>query len=643
MSNALSSDILPDVKISETIRELRSRQKLSQEAFARTIGVSYPTVNRWENGKAAPQGSPLRSLLQHARSLGTEYRGIADALAKELGVAAGDLPAPRTRRVKPPQTLPSPTNGSLDTKTMEGMLWKAACSIRGEKDAPKFKDYILPLMFLKRLSDVFEDEIARLVEDYGDEATAREVLEADRSLVRFYIPEEATWPVISGRRGYSWSGGKAPRTKAEHVTTALRTVAKANSSLQGVIDIVDFNASSHGEREISDEALERIIELFSEPRYRLGLKDVEPDFLGRAYEYLLRKFAEGQGQSAGEFFTPKEVGWLIAHLVNPKQGEEVYDYACGSAGLLVKCQLLLRERDKEVRRPLKLFGQEFTGSSFAIARMNMVLHDTDAEIARGDTMANPKFTDGTGLRRFDIVVANPMWNQSNFETSLYENDPYGRFESGYAPGSSADWAWLQHALASLKERGRAAIILDTGAVSRGSGNQGENKEKAIRKVFVENDYVEAVILLPENLFYNTPAAGVIVVLNRAKAKERRGKIYLINASGEFEKGRPKNFLTDAGLRRIAHAFQDGKDVPELLKVVSNDEVSTRDFNLSPSLYVEAAAAPEQRNLQVILDELGELDASARRLDADLASLLNGLGFRWPSGNDTDPTTNDDHR
>ncbi len=510
---------------------------------------------------------------------------------------------------------------------MEGMLWKAACSIRGEKDAPKFKDYILPLMFLKRLSDVFEDEIARLVEDYGDEVTAREVLEADRSLVRFYIPEEATWPVISGRRSYSWSGTKAPRTKAEHVTTALRTVAKANPSLQGVIDIVDFNASSHGEREISDEALERIIELFSEPRYRLGLKDVEPDFLGRAYEYLLRKFAEGQGQSAGEFFTPKEVGWLIAHLVNPKQGEDVYDFACGSAGLLVKCQLLLRERDKEVRRPLKLFGQEFTGSSFAIARMNMVLHDTDAEIVRGDTMANPKFTDGAGLRRFDIVVANPMWNQNNFEVSLYENDPYGRFESGYAPVSTADWAWLQHAVASLSEHGRAAIVLDTGAVSRGSGNQGENKEKAIRKAFVENDWVEAVILLPENLFYNTPASGVIVVLNRAKKKERRGKILLINASGEFEKGRPKNFLADAGIKRITEAFQSGQDVPQLQRVVTITEVASNDFNLSPSKYVRVESAAAFRDIQMTLNELAEVNSRASALDTEINELFRSWSYK----------------
>lgn len=610
--------------LAEVVREARTALGLSQEKLARALKVSYPTVNRWENGRTRPDERSLHGLSELLKKRG--LTSIALRLLEPAdGAGAADTSLKRGRRA-PQATLPSPTNGSLDTKTMEGMLWKAACSIRGEKDAPKFKDYILPLMFLKRLSDVFEDEIARLVEDYGDEGTAREVLEADRSLVRFYIPEEATWPVISGRRSFSWPGGKAPRTKGEHVTTALRAVAKANPSLQGVIDIVDFNASSHGEREISDEAMERIIELFSEPRYRLGLRDVEPDFLGRAYEYLLRKFAEGQGQSAGEFFTPKEVGWLIAHLVNPKQGEEVYDFACGSAGLLVKCQLLLRERDKEVRRPLKLFGQEFTGSSFAIARMNMVLHDTDAEIVRGDTMANPKFTEGTGLRRFDIIVANPMWNQNNFEVSLYENDPYGRFESGYAPGSTADWAWLQHAIASLTEHGRAAIVLDTGAVSRGSGNQGENKEKSIRKVFVENDWVEAVILLPENLFYNTPAAGVIVVLNRAKSKDHRGKVLLINASEEFEKGRPKNVLTDAGIRKIADAFQNGQDIPKLQRVVTTAEVIANDFELSPSKYVRVDSATEFRDIQMTLDELAEINSEAAQVDARINKVFRDWSY-----------------
>jgi len=510
------------------------------------------------------------------------------------------------------------------------MLWKAACGIRGEKDAPKFKDYILPLVFVKRLSDVFDDEIARLTETYGSPETARTVLEADHSLVRFYLPPEATWPVVSGRVRFDWPAGRRPRTLGEQLTQTVRTIARANPTLQGVIDTVDYNETRNGEREISDEALGRLIETLSDPRYRLGLADVEPDFLGRAYEYLLRKFAEGQGQSAGEFFTPKEVGWLIARLVAPRPGEAVYDPCCGSGGLLVKCQLTLREREPRAARPLRLHGQELTGSSFAIARMNMVLHDMEGEIVRGNTMTNPKFLDGTGLRRFDAVVTNPMWNQDNFDPAGYESDPFERFTSrgGFAPAGSADWAWLQHVLASLGEHGRAAVVLDTGAASRGSGSQGENREKTIRRWFVEQDVVDGVILLPDNLFYNTTAAGIIVCLRRDKPAARRGKVVLVNASGEFQKGRPKNFIPDEAIARIADAFHAGQDVPRFVRVASLEEIAKHDWNLSPSRYVETAAPAEHRDVQEILDELAGLDADARRLDGELREIFTGLGYRW---------------
>ncbi len=519
---------------------------------------------------------------------------------------------------------------ALDTKAMENLLWKAACSIRGEKDAPKFKDYILPLFFIKRLSDVFEDEIARLTEIYGDKETALAVLEADHSLVRFYIPPEATWPVVSGRQKFDWPEGRKPKTLGEQLTRTVRVITNANPTLQGVIDIVDYNEVRNGEREISDEAISRLIELLSDPKYRLGLKDVEPDFLGRAYEYLLRKFAESQGQSAGEFFTPKEVGWLMAYLMQGKQGEEVYDPCCGSGGLLIKCELALNEREKEIARPLKLYGQEWTGSSFAIARMNMVLHDMEGGIVRGNTMTNPKFLDDSSLKRFDIVVTNPMWNQKNFDETTYENDPYERFTSrgGFAPASSADWAWLQHVLASLKETGRAATVIDTGAASRGSGNQGENKEKAIRQWFVEQDAIEGVILLPDNLFYNTTAAGIIIVLNYHKPKDRQGKVILVNASGEFQKGRPKNFIPDESIKKIASAFDAGKDVDRFVKVVTAEEIAKNDYNLSPSRYIETAVATEHRDVQTVIDDLANLDTEATRLDGELKEIFMGLGYKW---------------
>ncbi|MGQ9835752.1 MAG: type I restriction-modification system subunit M, partial [Thermoanaerobaculaceae bacterium] len=316
-------------------------------------------------------------------------------------------------------------NQRLDLPTLESWLWDAACVIRGPLDAPKFKDYILPLIFLKRVSDVFEDEIKRLGQELGNEKAAVEEVEKSHKLVRFYIPPQARWESIRQRT----------TGLGEYLTDAVRAVARENPKLQGVIDVAEFNATTAGQRIVDDGRLASLVDVLS--RHRLGLEDVEPDILGRAYEYLLRKFAEGQGQSAGEFYTPREVGILIAHMVDPKPGEEIYDPACGSGGLLIKCHLRFSEKYGEVRNgarrvptdvaPLKFYGQEINPSTFAMARMNAFIHNMEAEIALGDTMARPAFRDAAGrLQGFDVVVANPMWNQS-FPTSLYEHDPFERF------------------------------------------------------------------------------------------------------------------------------------------------------------------------------------------------------------------------
>lgn len=587
---------------------------LSQEELAAKLGVAFSTLNRWENGKSAPRG---------------QAKDAIAALMEEVQGAGEEQPGAGSRRRR------AVREDYLSTKSMEQMLWTAACSIRGEKDAPKFKDYILPLVFIKRLSDVFDDEVERLAETYGDRDTALAIIEADPALVRFYIPPEARWGVVSGREPFEWPKGQKPKTLGERLTGAMRAIVKANAGdarkdLSGVIDVVDFNETRNGEREISDAALAGVIETLSDSRYRLGLRDVEPDFLGRCYEYLLRKFAEGQGQSAGEFFTPTEVGWAMAYMVRPSQGETVYDYACGSAGLLIKCELALMERELKVSRPLKLYGQELTGSSYAIARMNMVIHDMEGEIVRGNSMTNPKFRTANGrLRTFDIVVANPMWNQP-FDASVYEKDDFGRFdERGGVTSGKADWAWLQHTAASLGPNGRAAVVLDTGAVTRGSGSRNEDKEKAIRKWFVDHDLIEGVVLLPENLFYNTTAAGIIVLLNRNKMPARQNRIVLVNASQEFLKGRPKNYIPEESIRNIAQAFLKGQDVERFVRVITREEAEQNDYNLSPSRYVDVSVKEEYRPIPDILEELwgkDGLEAQARKHDAELKDVFKQMGF-----------------
>jgi type I restriction enzyme M protein len=516
-------------------------------------------------------------------------------------------------------------SGNGKVKALESWIWDAACSIHGAIDAPKYKDFILPLVFAKRLCDVFDDEIDRIAEKVGTRAKAFKLVAKDNKLVRFYLPfvpddpDEPVWSVIR----------KLTSKIGEEVTSRLREIAKHNPLLEGIIDRVDFNATTHGVRDIEDDRLSNLIEKISEKR--LGLADVEPDIIGRSYEYLIRKFAEGSGQSAGEFYTPAEVGMIMARIMDAEPGMEVYDPCCGSAGLLIKAELAMEEkmslRSKSKFAPLKLFGQEYIAGTWAMANMNMIIHDMEGQVELGDTFKNPKFRANNKLRTFDRIVTNPMWNQDWWTENDYDADELGRFPTGAGfPGKqSADWGWAQHILASLTDTGRAAIVLDTGAASRGSGNANKNKEKTVRAWFVDNDLVEGVIYLPENLFYNTSAPGIILVLNRAKEKSRKGKVLLINASQVFAKGDPKNYIPDDGMDRIASTYLAWKEEEKFSRVVGVEEIVKNDYNISPSRYIHTADAEEYRPIGEIVEDLDVLEAEAAETNATLRAVLKKLG------------------
>lgn len=516
----------------------------------------------------------------------------------------------------------------LDVSALETWLWDAACQIRGEIDAPKFKDYILPLVFLKRLSDVFEDEVVGLGQQFGGKDTAAKAVDADHKLVRFFIPLPARWASIA----------RVTTGLGEHLTTAVRAVARENPKLQGVIDITDFNATAGGQRIVNDDRLASLVQVLG--KYRLGLNDVEPDILGTAYEYLLRKFAEGQGQSAGEFFTPPEVAKLMARILDPQPGETIYDPACGSGGLLIKAHLRLletlgvqqnghRRLPKEVA-PLQLFGQELNHATYAMARMNAFLHEMDAEIALGDTLARPAFLDQAGgLLQFDKVTANPMWNQK-FPPPTYEQDAHGRFTLGAPPASTADWGWVQHMYSSLRDGGLGAVVLDTGAVSRGSGTASRSKERDIRGRFIEEDRIEAVILMPENLFYNTPSPGIIMVFRRG-VRPRKGEILLINAGKRFSKGKPKNFLADSDIVEIGDAIHLWRPKDGLAAIIKTNEAMSNDFNLSPARYVTTDAEGETVSLDEAVVALLEAEEERAIADQELKKAMGLLGLRTWEG------------
>ncbi len=510
-------------------------------------------------------------------------------------------------------------------KSLESWIWDAACSIRGAKDAPKYKDYILPLIFTKRLCDVFDDELNRIAAEVGSRKKAFQLARADHKLVRFYLPlvpddpEQPVWSVIR----------KLADQIGEGVTTHMRAIAKENPLLQGIIDRVDFNATTHGQRDIDDDRLSNLIEAISTKR--LGLDDVEADIIGKSYEYLIRKFAEGGGQSAGEFYTPPEVGTIMSKVLQPEPGTEIYDPCCGSGGLLIKCEIALEERTKGKAKgstaPLKLYGQEYIADTWAMANMNLIIHDMEGEIEIGDTFKSPKFRNGGKLRTFDRVVANPMWNQNWFTEADYDSDELDRFPAGagFPVKSPADWGWVQHMHASLNDKGRAAVVLDTGAASRGSGNAGKNKEKTVRQWFIDHDLVESVLYLPENLFYNTTAPGIVLFLNRAKPKDRQGKVFLVNASQVFEKGDPKNFIPPAGIARIADTLIGWKEEEKLSRFVDHAELAKNDYNISPSRYIHTSDAETYRPIAEIVEELNVIEVEARGTDKALREILEKIG------------------
>lgn len=506
-------------------------------------------------------------------------------------------------------------------KSLENWIWDAACAIRGAKDAGKFKDFILPLIFVKRLCDVFDDEVNRIAKG-GSRVEAIKKIDADHSRVRFFIPirskhpeKQDTWQAI---RSLSHNIG-------EELTRIIREIAAHNTTLDGVIDTVDYNSTTRGQREIDDHRLSNLVEAISQKR--LGLNDVEPDIIGRSYEYLIRKFAEGSGQTAGEFFTPPEVGMIMAKIMDPKPGMEIYDPCCGSAGLLIKCETALNENMAgNSFAPLRLYGQENMRESWAMANMNMIIHDMEGEIELGDTFHNPRIKDKNGMKKFDCVVANPMWNQPGFNEELYTNDIYQRFPAGN-PGGKADWGWAQHILSSLKKGGRAAIVLDTGAVSRGSGNANTNKEKGVRKWFVEHNLIEGVLYLPENLFYNTTAPGIIVFLNKKKPAELKDKIFLINASKEFIKGDPKNYLSDEQIEKIIKNYNSKKEIEGFSQFIGKVEIVNNDYNISPSRYIHNGVIEEYEPIEDILVELKEVEKKVEVADKNLKKILNNLGIK----------------
>lgn len=469
-------------------------------------------------------------------------------------------------------------DSKISLSQLEQYLSKAAWILKGPVDASDFKVYIFPLLFFKRISDVYDEEYRiAMTESEGDEAYA-----SLPEMHRFEVPKKCHWTDV---REKTTNVGQA-------IEKALRGIEQANQEyLYGIFG----DAQWSNKNKLSDKLLIDLIEHFSQ--YTLGNENVDPDMLGRAYEYLIKHFADLTNKKAGEFYTPRSVVHLLGLILDPHESETIYDPACGTGGMLLECVDHLKHNSEDYRT-LKLHGQEKNLTSSSIARMNMFLHGIeDFEILRGDTLRNPAFFEADGLATFDCVIANPPFSLSDWGSENWANDPFGRNIAGVPPQSNGDMAWVQHMVKSMNSTGRMTVVLPHGALFR------KGAEGKIRQALIEQDILEAVIGLGPNVFYGTQLAACVMVFQQNKPKARKGKVLFIDASDQIRVGRAQNFLEPSHVEQIYSWYKKFKDVENYVKVASFKDLKENDFNLNIPLYVEKIIEDNLPSVEEAMDDL----------------------------------------
>lgn len=460
---------------------------------------------------------------------------------------------------------------------LEKYLWGAATLLRGVIDAGDYKQYIFPLLFYKRICDVYDEEYEKALADSGGD---KEYAKFDENH-RFQIPKGSHWRDV---RQVTVNVGDA-------LQKALRKIEKAN---EGKLFGIFGDASWTNKERLSDEILTDLLEHFSEEN--LSIASVPNDELGNAYEFLIKKFADDSGHTAAEFYTNRTVVHLMTLIMNPQPGESIYDPTCGSGGLLLNCVNHLREKGKE-HRTLKLYGQELNLMTSSIARMNMFLHGIeDFQIARGNTLSEPKFLENDKLKTFDVILANPPYSIKRWNRDAWTSDPYGRNIYGTPPQGCADYAFEQHILKSLdKKHGRSIVLWPHGVLFR-------DTERLFREKMIKDDVVEAVIGLGPNLFYNSPMEACLLVCRWNKPKESKGKVLFVNAVKDVTRQDAFSFLDEKQVQKIYEAYAGFKDITDFAKVVDNVDILAKKANLSISLYVsEAGNGNGEKKLHEVID------------------------------------------
>jgi len=502
------------------------------------------------------------------------------------------------------QAIVDKMGSKLTLPQLEQFLWRSADILRGKIDSSDYKKYIFGLLFYKRISDVWDEEYAKVMTEYNDETIAR----ADYNH-RFQVPKECRWAVVEER--------------AENIGKKLNEVfdklTNANSpKLDKIFDDLDFANKDR----FPNETLQRLINHFSQ--YNFGDTYINSDLLGDAYEYLIKQFAADAGKKGGEFYTPREVERIIIQILKPHKKDHIYDPTVGSGGFLLEAFHYLKEKESEqIARTLYLYGQEINIGTYTIAKINMFLHGLDsADIQRGDTLANPQFLNPNGsLKTFDICVANPPYSINDWEYEMFRSDKYGRID-GYElpPNKNADYAFVLHIIKSMNSNGRAGVVLPHGVLFRG-GSEGR-----IREQILKNDLIDAVIALPAKLFYGTGIPAAILIFNRNKPENRKGKVLIVDAEKDFSEGKNQNTLRYQDIQKIVKAYDSCKDIEGYARVVDLKEIEKNEFNLNVRRYIENGDKEEVIDVSAVNKELASLEKERAEIDKRVESFLKELKY-----------------
>ena len=493
-------------------------------------------------------------------------------------------------------------------------LWRACDTLRGPVDSTEYKDYILVFLFLKYLSDVWNDTREELIKQYGNDET---LLDRKLKRERFVLPENSTFEFIVENRHNPELG--------DLINKLLARIEDANRlKLEGVFRGIDFNNESRlGSTKERNRLLIHLIDDFDQPHLNFSRKvwgDEREDIVGNAYMYLTERFAASSGKKGGEFYTPYAVSMLLAQLVAPREGDRIYDGMAGSAGLLNAAAQAARDDQGKPTRNFALYGQEINGSTYALAKMNMFLHGYDsAQIERGNTLTNPKLLEGGRLMKFDVVVGNPPFSLDKWGHDVAEHDQYNRYSRGLPPRTKGDYAFILHMIESATEgRGRVGVIVAHGVLFRGSA------EGVIRKKLIQENLLDAVIGLPGNLFFGTGIPAAILIFRKDRGDKT--DVLFIDASRDYEAGKKQNRLLDEHLQRVVETYQHYESVPRYAYRATLDEISDNDFNLNIARYVDTFEAEEAIDVHKVQQEIRLLENNLADVRQELDGYLKELGI-----------------